>query len=399
MNGYQGPFRFASPDAGGPTVAQNEGNRPSSAMGIIPFRRATTPRVAIIQTTTGTMSTSQQPTQITIEGTGYMTRLSLDVTVTTAGNAAATAYNEDAPWNFFSSIVLSDVSGELTNVNGYMQYLFNIYGGYFSPGGPLLRSSTDTNLFNLVSGAGATGGSFRFHLIIPVAINDRNFLGLVGNQDRAVKYALRDDINASTALYSVAPTNPGTITIARHYYSVTVPGQTNAQGVPQQIRPPKFGVQHFQTTNINANAPAGSSTIPHLLPRLGNTIRLLILVFRSNGSRATAETNLPTRISFLIGDTPIFSESAAERRWLMFQRYSFDTTAAQAQGVLVYDFLQDVINQAGSELGLDYIWSNGVVNARFDITYPAGFGSTNNSLEVGTDDLIVPDDIDLYAAD
>jgi len=387
-----------SPDAGGPTVVQNEGNRPSSAAGVIPFRRATTPRTALVQPTTGTMSTAQQPTQITIEGTGYMIALGLDVTVTTAGNAAATAYNEDAPWNFFSSIVLSDVSGELTNLDGFMQYLFNVYGGYFAPG-TLLRASTDTTLYNLVSGAGATGGSFRFHISIPVAINDRNFLGLVGNQDRAVKYQLRDDINASTAIYSVAPTNAGTINLQRTYYSVTVPGAQNAQGIPQQIRPPKFGVQHFQTQMVSPSAPAGGSTVNHFLARLGNTIRFLILVFRSNGSRATAETNMPTRIQFLIGDTNIFTESSAERRWIMYNRYGFDTTAAAAQGVLVYDFLKDVINQAGAELGLDWLWSNGVVNAQFQVTYPTGFGSTNNSLVIGTDDLIVPDDIDVYAAD
>ena len=398
MNGYQGPFRFASPDAGGPVVAQNEGNKPSSAMGIIPFRRATTPRTAIVAPTTGTMSVSQQPTQIVMEGTGYMIGIGLDVTVTTAGNAAATAYNEDAPWNFFSSIVLNDVSGELTNLDGYMQYLFNVYGGYVAPG-TLLRASTDTTLYNLVSGAGATGGSLRFHLLLPVAINTRNFLGLVGNQDRAVKYQLRDDINASTAIYSVAPTNPGSINVQRTYYSVTVPGQVNAQGIAQQIRPPKFGVQHFQTQMMSPSAPQGGSTVNHFLARLGNTIRLLVLVFRSNGSRATAESNLPTRVQFLIGDTNIFTESAAERRWIMYNRYGFDTTAAAAQGVLVYDFLEDVINQAGSEIGLDYLWSNGVVNAQFQITYPAGFGSTNNSLIIGTDDLIVPDDIDIYAAD
>lgn len=397
MNGYQGPFRIAV-DAGGPTVVQNEGNRPSSAAGMIPFRRATTPRTAIVQSTTGTMSTAQQPTQITIEGTGYMTALSLDVTVTTAGNAAATAYNEDAPWNFFSSIVLSDVSGELTNLDGYMQYLMNVYGGYFVPGAPL-RASTDTTLYNLVSGAGATGGSFRFHIWVPVAINNRNFLGLVGNQDRAVKYQLRDDINASTALYSVAPTNPGTINIQRTYYSVTVPGAQNAQGIPQQIRPPKFGVQHFQTQMVSPSPPAGGSTVNHFLARLGNTIRFLILVFRSNGSRATAESNMPTRIQLLIGDTNIFTESAAERRWTMYNRYGFDTTAVAAQGVLVYDWLEDVINQSGAELGLDWMWTNGVVNAQFQITYPSGFGTTNNSLIIGTDDLIVPDDIDVYAAD
>ena len=120
---------------------------------------------------------------------------------------------------------------------------------------------------------------------------------------------------------------------------------------------------------------------------------MIILVFRSNGSRATAETNAPTLITFKLGDVPIFSETLAMRRLTMYQRFGFDAPA----GVLAYDAISDFVLAAGNELGEDYYWTNGLVNAQFEISYPAGFGSTNNSLDIITDDLQVPQGIDLYA--
>jgi hypothetical protein len=77
----------------------------------------------------------------------------------------------------------------------------------------------------------------------------------------------------------------------------------------------------------------------------------------------------------------------------MFERYNVNAPA----GVLVYDALQDFTAAAGYELGEDYWWTNGLNNAQFEITYPSGFGSTNNSLTIITDDLLVPPGVDIYA--
>jgi len=378
---------------GGPSVPSTEGNKPSS--GLIPWRRATTPRTAISVSSTRTMTTSSQNVAEQIEGTGYITAVSLEVVCTTAGNAAATAFQADGPYSALDTISFSDSGGESLNLGGYELYLANLYCG-FNPRSALDTASTDTNIYQATTGAGATGGSFRFHLLIPIAINTRNYLGLLGNQDRAMKYTLRTDLAASTAVYSTAPTTLGSVTINRTYVNVTVPARTNADGVPQQQYPPKFGVIHYLTRSVIGTPPVGGSTINHYLPRLGNTIRFLILVLRSNGSRATAESNLPTRIQFQLGDTPIFQESVQYRRRTMRQRYGFDAPA----GVLVYDFAADMLPVVnGAELGLDWLWTNGLANAQFQITYPSGFGSTNNSLTVITDDLLVPPGIDVYAPD
>lgn len=361
--------------------------------GGIPFRRATVPRTDKLQVISGiNVSAAIQRFDQSIDGSGYLAAVNIDVQVVTAGNAAATAYNEDGPYNFLNSVVLRDVNGELINITGYHLFLANLYFGYT----PTLsrESSLDTNVFQKVTGAGATGGSFHYHLYAPAIINRRNLLGLVGNQDRAQRYSLRTDLDTTATIYSVAPTNPGAITITKTYENYAVPPATNQFNVPQQQFPDAFGALHFITQTVSEAAPNGGSTVNHYLKRVGNTIRAIVLVFRSNGTRVTAEANLPTGVQMKIGDTTIFNENVAYRRRVMFDRYGFDAPA----GVLVYDWITDIMMRAGSEFGDDWIWSQSVVNFQFLISYPAGFGAANNSLTFITSDLIIPPNIDPYTA-
>lgn len=378
---------------GGPGVPQTEANPPG---GMVPFRRATTGRTSLLPVTGPSVITaSTQPVQTVVDGSGYIYGIDLFVSATGGVNgAAAVAAQEDAPYSALSSIVFGDVNGELINLDGFSLFLANLYGGYSDHP---LDGSSDANVFSAIAtGAAPATGNFAFHLTVPIAINRRSLLGLVANQDRAQKYSLRTDIAASSAIYSTAPdTTLPSVTITKTYDNYAVPAAQNANGAAQQQVPPKFGVLHFLTQSVNPSAPSGGSTVQHYLPRLGNTIRLLILVFRStSGSRATAESTMPTRISLKLGDTPIFTEAVAYRRALMFARYGFDAP----DGVLVYDFITDVINQAGAEMGEDYAFTNGLVNCQFEVTYPAGWGA-GSSLTVITDDLVIPANVDIYAPD
>jgi hypothetical protein len=288
--------------------------------------------------------------------------------------------------------VLRDVNGELVNLTGFELRLANLYGTWRRN---LETGSADGEVYSITSGTSAVAGSFAFHLFVPVGINRRTLLGILGNQDRAQSYQLRSDFAPSTDVYGATepPTNLPQTSIERIYENYAVPAPTNAAGAQQAQFPDDFGVIHYLTRSVNPSPPAGGATVNHYLSRIGNTVRLLILIFRENASRASAEANLPSRISFLLGDTPIFTETVDYRRMLMFDRYNFDAP----DGVLVYDFMTDMIGHAGDELGSDYLFTNGLVNAQFQITYPSGFGSTNNSLVVITDDLQIPPDVDIYA--
>lgn len=373
-------------------IAIVEGEQPTSA-GLVPFRRATTFRTSRLQSTTGiNVTAAEQNINVQIEGSGYVWAIDVEVDVETAANAAVVAYHEDAPWNALTSVIFADVNGELVNLDGFSLRLAALYGGWqrFND-----ETSTDTNVFERVSGAVARGGSFHMHVHVPIGLSQRTLLGILGNQDRAQKYSLRTNFAASGTIYTTAPTAAGAVTIERHYLNYAVPAPTNAQGQPQELMPPKFGVLGYLTRMVSPSPPTSSTTMNHYLARLGNTIRVLILVFRDgNGAtaRTDAEANMPTGIRFLLGDTPLFSETVGLRRKLMWDRYGFNAPS----GVLVYDFITDILRVAGDELGDDYIFSNGLVNAQFEITYPAGWAA-NSSLTIITSDLQVPRGVDLYA--
>ena len=116
----------------------------------------------------------------------------------------------------------------------------------------------------------------------------------------------------------------GTYTLNRMYENYAVPAPSDANGHKQQQIPEKFGIINFLTQATNSTAPAVGPQ-NHFLPRLGNTIRFMSLVGRSSGTRATFETNAPTRIQFNLCDTPIFVETPAYRRTLMWERYGFES--------------------------------------------------------------------------
>lgn len=375
----------------GNTVIQ-EGAQPASAAGSIPFRRATTFRTSALETTgPGAMTAAEQPVQIQVEGSGYVYGIDVEFDVETAANAAVVAYHEDAPWNTISSVVYSDVNGELVNVSGISLRFANLYGGWSLAND---QASTDTTIFEQVSGAVARGGSVHGHLFVPIALNHRTLLGLVGNQDRAQKYSLRTNINASGQVYTTPPTTLGQVTIQRTYHNYAVPAAANAQGTKQEQMPPNFGVLHYITQTVSPVVPTSNATLNHFLPRIGNTLRYIILVFRDgNGAaaRTDAEANLPTRFKFMLGDTPIFSETPGARRKIMRDRYGFDAPA----GVFVFDWITDIVARAGAELGDDYLWTNGLTSAQFEIAYGAGWAA-NSSLTIITDDLVVPNGVNIY---
>lgn len=393
---------------GGPAVAPPSGNRSERS---IPFRRATTFRTTQVVGSTGTnVGTPLNSFDVVIEGSGFIYALDLEHVVTTAGNAAAVAYGEDAPWSSYSGIVFRDVNGELVNLPGFSLRMANLYGGWRTtpsdfdnftiPPVTASYATKDAQVGFLTSGAVGTGGSYRSHLYVPVGLNRRSLWGILGNQDRAQKYSLRTDFNSAaavasgpTSIYTTAPTTQGTFALNRMYENYAVPAPSDANGHKQQQIPDKFGIINFLTQSTNPSSPNGGATINHFLPRLGNTIRFITLILRSNGTRLAAETNIPTRIQFNLGDTPIFVETPAYRRMLMFERYGFDA----AQGVFNYDAITDFNWSAGYELGDDYFWTSGLVNAQFQVAYPAGFGAANNSLTVVTGDMLVPPSIDIYA--
>lgn len=367
-----------SPSVGAPQQTPAIGPSGSTR---IPFRRATTERVSRLTPENGiTLSDSSQPIQRTIEGSGFIYGITLRVRATAATNVATVAYNEDAPWNALSAVSLEDANAQMINVTGYDLYLANLINRQYAV--RFADQSTDSKVYDLEDGSGGSAGSFGFFLRVPVGTNRRDLRGIQGNQDRAQKYDLRTDVASLAAVYATAPTNAPTVTIEKFYENFSVPLSSSPTGAPNQQLPSDFGTVHY-TTGSNAEASPAPGPISHFLRRVGNTVRWLALTFRSDGSRADAETNFPTAILFKVGEDVIFRETWAYRKFVMFERFGFDLP----DGVLVYDRHSDFVAAAGYEIGDDYIHSQSLVNAEFEITYPDAFGNSGNSLRILTDDL------------
>lgn len=367
----------------------------------LPWRRAVGPvRTKVSVQDTGTVAASQTAVTDVLPGTGYMVWLDQVMTIAVAGtgNASGTtvALAEDAPWNAFASNVLDDGAAPFVNVPGFDLRMVNLYGGF---GLQNTVASADTNVYNaLVTGTGTAAGTGNFVLRMPFAINDRDLIGVLGNQDRQTKYNLRSDVAASGTIYSTAPSVLPTYTISRTYGYVPVPGALSADRRPQEVVPPHYGVIHYINSVQSDAAPSPSSTVNHYLHNLNNALRLIILVFRAGTGttpRALAELNMPTKITFYAGSDPVFSESAQERRIIMYHRYNIDvTTANNNKGVLVYDAIRDFAQFPGFELGDEYIYLGDLSEAQFEITYPSGF-TAGGSLRFITSTLAIPPGLDL----
>lgn len=358
---------------------------------MVPFRAATVERVNTLPSESQILTTSTNKIERNVEGAGFLYGIFEDIQGASTNNsgAANVAFSEDGPFNVLNSVVLKDVNGETVNLGGWELYLENVMA-WQGKGGDF----TKTTHFNRQTGTGSTAGNFHIGYRIPAGINRRDLVGILGNQDRAQKFSLRDDIEASTTVFATAPSGTlPTINIKKYYENYTVPLPSGPTGQQQQVLPDFYGTLHFATVMTSETVPAGSTTTTHFLRRIGNTVRAIACVFRQNNTgspRAAANPNLPTSITFKAGDDTLFNEDTDYRQWLNWERYGIEVDGGPGlfNGVLVYENLHDFTGYVAAELGDDYYHTNALVNAQFQFAMPSGYGSTNNSLKFLTDDMI-----------
>lgn len=358
---------------------------------IIPFRQATQERVEILPTTApAAITAGAQRSEVPLDGVGYLYAVLMNLVATAATNSAIVAYTEDAPWNAYDTVVLRDVNGELTNVTGFGLYLANLINHDYAT--RLWDASGNINLFQAIGGGVAAGGSFTSTLRVPVGLNRRDLLAIVGNQDRSQTYLLRHDIAASATIYATAPTNAATLTLNKFMEAYMVP-QAQSQYGQQEIYPPGYGTLRYLTETVSDVSPQPGQQ-NHYLRRIGQTIRWIALTFRAVGVSSTiprasvmGAAVMPSNVRFKVGDETLFNESFTYRRALMFERYGFEFP----DGVLVYETLHDFIGGAqAAEMGDDWWHTALITNAQFQITYPAGFtANAANSLTFTTDDMVL----------
>jgi hypothetical protein len=217
-------------------------NAPASA---IPFTRAAT--LATMRDATRSYIAGQQD-QVQLQTNAFLENVIMDVSLVTAANAATVAFAVDSPWQIIQSIKLDDPAGQsiIAPITGYQLYVLNKYlpdvECAFDP-------KHDPNYF-ATTGAGATGGSFGFRLVLPIEHRRRDALGALNNSAANQRYLITINILTSFAtLYSTPPTTPAptlNVQFYQQYWTSPPATITTAQGSSQtQSTPTGLGTVGF----------------------------------------------------------------------------------------------------------------------------------------------------------
>lgn len=235
---------------------------------------------------TGNLALGQSVPAIEIPAAGgYLRYIEMEITGTTAANAAAVAYTGDGPENALSFVEFLPPSGDPPIVphTSFQLMLWNKYGA-FSNEPPNSDPRRDQD-YAKVTGAGATGGSFKFTLRLPFETDPGSGFCAITNSAANKSYLLNITVNTSAAIYSVAPTNAPTVrVIGTMYYWDEPMGQTRA-GTAQTPGP--LGLGSFSQLRLDQPPiTAGDKYIK--VNNAGPVLRSLGWVLRaSNGTRAS----------------------------------------------------------------------------------------------------------------
>jgi hypothetical protein len=352
----------------------------------VPFTRGS--RDSTMADYQGTLDFGVQK-DIDLTTNAFMSALNLEFTVTTSGNSATVAFNaQQGVFALIQSLSLYDPSGTqiIAPVNGYYLYLLNKY---------LLDSfcNFDAKLdpnYQAVSGSGATGGSLKFQLVVPIEIRHRDAFGAVNNSASDEQYKLTIIPNSVANLYATAPTTaPTSISLKiTNLYWTSPPAsiQTATGAVPVQQTPTGLGTVGLINFESH-NAVSGGTSAPVKLNNVGNYISNVIMILKdSSGNRDDADW--PSPFGFALNDFPYqWLLQSFWTKW-MAEFYGLDTTATKDSagaldtGVYVLPGLSGLFQQADNfSPASQYLATNATTKLQI---VNANFGSGAGKLDVLT---------------
>lgn len=370
-------------------AAKQDDTSQATAPALVPFVRAAREHTESFYDS-GNLSAGADFGPVDIPAYGFLRSILIDVQITSTGNAATVALHEDAPYNAISSLVVQDVNSTPVYgpLDGYSAYLSDKYLGARGPLDPKLVPGGFTSP---TTGAGATAGSGRFTFRIPIEAIARTGLGALANSNSSTTYKLRGTLNSLANIFTTAPNGTVVFRVRCYLEAWSVPAATDWRGRPQEQVPPGNGTTNYISRTVFSNVAVGANTLR--LPRVGNYIRSLILVFRSGSgstARATAEsTGLPDPVSFYI-DTRLMHQQApniarryeAERANLIST--TFDAAGGPTNGVIFLDGAHD-FGRIGNENGDQ--WLPTLQSTRAELQFTSSFAG---SLVVITNDVAPP---------
>lgn len=324
-----------------------------------PFVTGTRTLESEVYTQTVTQSAATQAlTPYEFQVDGYLAGAVVRITATTAGNAATVAFQADGPFSVIQSLIVEDIGGKqvLGPVSGHQLRILNQFGGFVYSGDPRANG-----IYTITSGAGATGGSYRFSLRVPVQVRRRDAMGALPNRNASATFKLKIVINQSSAVYSTAPTNAASVNVMIQQHGWATSDNRDYKG--NGVSPTPNGVGSLLYTDVET-IQLSAGGFNQRMSTFGGLMRVLIFELRdSNGSRAQGESDFPSLFEIEIDKVKCFSRSPLTWEYLMSEDYGLTADAdgntataknTKPDGVYVLHWLDDFGLQPGAENGFRY---------------------------------------------
>jgi hypothetical protein len=369
--------------------ATNTDSKAAAPQLLVPFSRAAREHTETFYDS-GSLSAGADFGPVDIPAYGFLRSLLLDVQVTSTGNSATVALHEDAPYNALSNLLVQDVNSTPVYgpLDGFSAYCADRYLGIRGPLDPRLVPGGYTQF---TTGAGATAGSGRFTIRIPIEAIARTGLGSLANANSSTTYKLRGTLNSLANIFTTVPNGTVVFRVKATLEAWSVPAAQDWRGRAQEQVPPGNGTTAYVSRTVFSSVATGANTLR--LPRVGNYIRSLVLIFRSgtgSTARSTGESSgLPDPTNLYIDTRLMHQQSPNVSRRYEAERMrntstTFDGAGGPTNGVIVFDGCHDY-GQIGNENGDQ--WLPTLQSTRAELQFTSAF---SGSLTVITHDVAPP---------
>lgn len=303
------------------------------------------------------MTTATQPlTTWFLPPNNVLRGIVIEVTaVVPSTNSATVAFAADAPLNWASTLAWTTSGGTpiVGSFNSYDHGCVQKYGGYAASNDP--RQSA---VYVATTGSGATGGNFTLVQRIPVEIVQRSGLGSLSNTSTESPMQLQMTLNASTAIYTTAPTALPNVTV-----KTSVLGYWS--GPSGRATPMAFGTTSFWNEQTYNGLSGQQNTTLQAPPGFGNKQRTWIFINRlaAGGARSSAAFPNPLLLQFR-GNPLIDSVDQLLLLDEMSRSYGYnnaiDTPGGLDTGVFIINFNKGTFgNGVGAESTDGYLDTDG----------------------------------------
>ena len=285
---------------------------------------------------------------------GFLRGAFLLVTCVTAGNGAGVTFAANGPFNVIDTITFNDTNNKplLGPMTGWDLMVAVKYGGYSFQDDPKLSP-----VYVATTGAGATGGSFTFVLLVPVEIVPREGLGSAPNKSASSTFDISIRLSASTVPYGTPPTTPGTVRVRIQQYGWMDPNAADMKGNAVRQNPPGVQTTQYwskQTYALNAGA------VSQRLQGIDSMVRNLIFILDAAGNRTTGDADFPDPFTLLYETSLPIQRLRDIWRHMIGQMWAYNGTTpdvggARDYGVYPETYCADFTGKPGFETRLGYL--------------------------------------------